>query len=47
VIGAMDRKAWQKGPEGGKGAAAATFEQVADFKQVLNLHIEPGGWGPS
>jgi hypothetical protein len=47
VIGTMDRKSWQKGLEGGEDAAAATLEQVADFKQVLELHVEPGGWRPA
>jgi hypothetical protein len=47
VIGTMDRKSWQKGLQGGEGAAAATLEQDADFKKVLELHVQPGGWSPT
>ena len=47
VIGTMDRKSWQKGLHGGDGAASATLEQVADFKRVLELHVDPGGWRPA
>jgi predicted Rdx family selenoprotein len=47
VIGTMDRRSWQRGLHGGEAAAAATLKQVADFKQVLELHVDPGGWGPA
>jgi hypothetical protein len=47
VIGTMDTKAWQKGLHGGHDKVAATLHQVADFKKVLTLHVDPGGWRPA
>jgi hypothetical protein len=44
VIGTMDKKAWQAGLEGREGQVAATVQQVADFKKVLTLEVDPGGW---
>ena len=46
VIGTMDMKAWQKGLNGGEDQVAATVQQVADFKKVLTLQVDPGGWVP-
>lgn len=43
VIGTMDKKQWQKSltdPVAQKEA----FDYMADFKEVLDLVIEPGGW---
>jgi hypothetical protein len=47
VIGTMDKTAWQNGLQGGEGQVAATIQQVADFKKVLTLQVDPGGWGPA
>jgi hypothetical protein len=44
VIGTMDKKVWEKGLQGGEGQVAATLQQVADFKKVLTLEVDPGGW---
>jgi hypothetical protein len=46
VIGTMDKKAWEKGLYG-EGESAATLQQVADFKKVPILQVDPGGWGPA
>jgi predicted Rdx family selenoprotein len=46
VIGTMNKKVWEKGLHG-EGEVAATLQQVADFKKVLTLHVDPGGWRPA
>jgi hypothetical protein len=43
VIGTMERKSWQRGLEA--GAQADPFAHVADFAEVLELVVKPGGWG--
>ena len=47
VIGTMDMKSWQARLKGREGQVAATLQQVADFKKVLTLQVDPGGWGPA
>lgn len=46
VIGTMDKKVWQKGLAGEPNQLGPSLEHMADFKQVLDLHVE-GGWGPA
>jgi hypothetical protein len=44
VIGTMDKMVWEKGLQGREGQVVATLPQVADFKKVLTLEVDPGGW---
>jgi hypothetical protein len=46
VLGKTCRYCAQNGLNGGEGQVAATVQQVADFKKVLTLQVDPGGWGP-
>jgi hypothetical protein len=47
VIGTMDRKAWEQGLSGNSLALADSMKHVAEFKKVLTLKVEGGGWGPA
>lgn len=43
VFGTMERKHWKRGLESGEGVRNA-FAHVADFKDVLKLQVDWGGW---
>jgi hypothetical protein len=47
VMGTMDRKAWQSGLEGQEKTLDEMLKHLADFKKVLTLEVEPGGWYPA
>ena len=45
VIGTVDKKIWQQGLHSSKGDQLdEMLKHVADFKKVLTLEVEPGGW---
>jgi len=46
VIGTLDNKVWRKGLEEGGQPLGDALDHVADFKKVLQLHVE-GGWVPA
>ncbi len=46
VIGTVDRNVWRKGLKKGQ-TAEEVLKHTADFKEVLDLEYEPGGWYPS
>jgi len=47
VIGTVDKNMWEEGVKGGKPELEETLKKIADFKNVYNLTIEPGGWYPA
>src|SRR4029453_14659456 len=47
VLGTVDKKVWKKGLAGGGGTLSEILEHVADFKRVLKLEVDPGGWYPA
>ena len=47
VLGTLDRKVWKQGLGGNPQSLDAALEQMAEFKTVLDLHVEPGGWHPA
>jgi hypothetical protein len=47
VLGTIDKKVWQEGLAGGGGALGEMLQHTADFKRVLKLEVEPGGWYPA
>jgi hypothetical protein len=47
VMGTLDRKVWQRGLQGQPATLEDTLEHVAEFKKVLTLQVEPGGWRPA
>ena len=47
VLGTVDKKVWQEGLAGDGGKLAEMLQHVADFKRVLKLVVEPGGWYPA
>lgn len=47
VLGTMDRKVWQKGLHTEGQSLAEALESVADFKKVLQLEVDWGGWRPA
>lgn len=44
VLGTIDRKVWQQGLRGEGPPLGEALDHVAEFKKVLELHVEPGGW---
>lgn len=46
VLGTIDKKIWQVGLTGG-GQLDEILKHAADFKRVLELQVEPGGWFPT
>jgi hypothetical protein len=47
VLGTMDKKVWKQGLHGADLQLADSLDHVAQFKRVLDLKIEGGGWGPA
>jgi hypothetical protein len=47
VLGTIDKKVWRAGLEGPATPLGAALEHVAEFRKVMELHVEPGGWGPA
>lgn len=44
VLGTLEKKAWRKGLEDRPQQLGEMLEHVADFKKVLDLEYDPGGW---
>ncbi|GAB3376796.1 hypothetical protein [Azotobacter armeniacus] len=44
VLGTIDKKLWKEGLAGDGGQLGELLQHVADFKRVLKLAVEPGGW---
>ena len=45
VVGTFDKKLWQgKLQNEANELTSETFNYLADFKKMLDLNIEPGGW---
>ena len=47
VLGTLDKKVWQQGLQGQGQPLGDALEHVAEFKKILELHVEPGGWRPA
>jgi hypothetical protein len=47
VLGTVDKKVWQEGLAGSGGDLGEMLKHMADFKRVLKLGVEPGGWYPA
>jgi hypothetical protein len=46
VLGTVDKKWWKESLDRGGDPIAEALDHVADFKRVLDLTIEGGGWMP-
>jgi len=46
VLGTVDKGVWKRGLEGSGIELRETLQHMADFKKVLELKVEPGGWFP-
>lgn len=46
VVGTVEKDMWKKGLRGGN-QMDEILEHLADFKERLDLHVEPGGWYPA
>jgi hypothetical protein len=46
VLGTMDRQTWKAGLTGADQQMDEMLMHTADFKKVLKLEVDPGGWGP-
>ena len=44
VLGTIDQKVWKAGLAGDGGQLGEMLQHVAEFKRVLKLAVEPGGW---
>jgi hypothetical protein len=49
VIGTVEKKIWQKGIKGKVNGIGVNdlLQNMADFKKVYELDIDPGGWYPA
>ena len=47
VLGTVEKKIWQKGLEENGSQLSEVLKHTADFKKVLELKIESGGWYPA
>lgn len=47
VMGTVDKKIWQAGLKNPTGNLGDIRKHTADFKEVLELTIDPGGWRPA
>jgi hypothetical protein len=46
VLGTVDKKWWKESLDRGGDPITEALDHVADFKRVLDLKIEGGGWMP-
>lgn len=45
VVGTFDKKVWEGGLKNeGNDLTKEIFNHLADFKTMLDLKVEPGGW---
>jgi hypothetical protein len=44
VVGTFDKKVWKRGLQGESTTTTEMLDHLADFKKVLDLQVEPGGW---
>lgn len=44
VLGTVDKKLWKQSLEGSEPQLEDALQHVAEFKSVLDLEVEPGGW---
>ncbi|MGE0827537.1 MAG: hypothetical protein AB7G75_36165 [Candidatus Binatia bacterium] len=47
VLGTVEKKFWQEGLQGKGQQTSDMLKHLADFKKVLTLHVQPGGWYPA
>ncbi len=47
ALGTVDRRIWQRGLQGSGSLLEEALKHTADFKQHLELKVEPGGWYPA
>jgi hypothetical protein len=47
VLGTVDKRIWQSGLQGSGHQLGEVLKHTADFKTVLDLKVEPGGWYPA
>lgn len=47
VLGTVDQRAWKAGLAGAGHELGEILKHVADFKSVLKLEVDPGGWRPA
>ncbi len=47
VLGTVEKSIWQSGLTGSNIEIGEVLKHTADFKKVLDLEVEPGGWYPA
>jgi hypothetical protein len=47
VVGTVEKSIWQSGLTGSGIDIGEVLKHTADFKKVLDLEVEPGGWYPA
>lgn len=47
VLGTVEKSVWRSGLQGSGNQVGEMLKHVADFKKVLALKVEPGGWYPA
>ena len=47
VLGTVEKRTWQSGVQGTGHPLGEILEHTADFKEMLDYIVEPGGWYPA
>ena len=47
VLGTVEKKIWKSGLKGAGNQLDEVLKYTADFRRVLDLKVEPGGWYPA
>jgi hypothetical protein len=47
VLGTVEKRIWASGLRGSGHQLGEALKHTADFKAVLELQVEPGGWYPA
>ncbi|MGE5444224.1 MAG: hypothetical protein ACM3SR_06405 [Ignavibacteriales bacterium] len=47
VLGTVEKKVWKGGLKGSSNQLDEVLKHTADFRKVLDLKVEPGGWYPA
>jgi len=47
VLGTVEKKTWRDSLEGNGATLDVIRAKMADFKEHLHLHVQPGGWIPA
>jgi len=47
VVGTVEKKTWKEGLGNDAREIGSILDRLADFKEVLDVEVDPGGWRPA